>query len=442
MGSRRAVLQAGLMIPLAAACAPDVLIGRSGVVRIAVSWSGTELAAFRDVLGSVAGSQPVEVIPLGDEIETAFAAGGTTAPDIVLLPRAGRVQDLAARGRVQVVPETLWAGEYPSYWRPLLTHGNSLYGVPFKVTDKSMIWYDREAVAEYGLRPPEAWTLGYWVDEAMGKLAHTSRRLLALAAADGWVLTDLFENILRSENPGAYDQLAAATPGARDWRTTGVPEAFWQFGKLCGDQRSFPGGVGASLTRQFPDAVHEVFERRRAVLVVGPDFAEPVVRRSISRANRSPDVVGVADFPRVTAAEQQPHIIGGDVIVLTQGAGEAARTIAARLAAPSAPLSWIRHHGGFLAANTMTPPEYSSWLAPRAAALTARGRVETTTTSPPTNTIAFDLSDRIGAVGGRNGLWRILTEFLVAVGEGGPTRVALATDHAIADLDDLERRQR
>lgn len=430
------MLQAGLIVPLAAACAPDVLLGRSGVVRIAVSWSGTELAAFRTVLAGVAGTHAVEVIPLGDEIETAFAAGGSTAPDIVLLPRAGRVRDLAARGRLQPVEPTLWAGEYPEYWRPLLTHDGRLYGVPFKVTDKSMIWYDREAIGELGA--PEFWTLPYWIDDAMGQLARTPRRLLSLAAADGWVLTDLFENILRSENPGAYESLAAAAPGERDWGMAGVPEALEHFGRLCGDQQSFPGGVGASLTRQFPDAVREVFEHRRAVLVVGPDFAEPIVRRGISRAGRTMDVVGVADFPRVTAAKQRPHIIGGDVIVLTQGAGEAARAVAARLAAPRAPLSWIAEHGGFLAANTLTPAVYSELLRPRAEGLAALARPA----ASAADRVVFDLSDSIGAVGGRNGLWRILTEFLVAVGAGGPTRVAIATDKAVAGLNTVERRQR
>ncbi|MEV6276802.1 ABC transporter substrate-binding protein [Nocardia sp. NPDC051832] len=429
MGSRRAFLRASAIMPLAAACAPEVLLGQSGVVRIAVPWSGSELAAFRGVLAGVAGSQPVEVIPLGDEIETAFAAGGQTAPDIVMLPRAGRIDDLVANGKLLPVPETLWAGEYPDYWRPLLTHDAKLYGVPFKVADKSMIWYDREAVERYRLGDPESWTLASWTEDAMGKLARTPSRLLALAGADGWVLTDLFENILRSENPDAYDLLATAR-GDRDWSIPGVPEAFGHFGTLCGDQHSFPGGVGASLTRQFPDAVREVFERRNAVLVVAPDFAESVVRRSIRRAGRPDSVVGIAEFPRVAAGKDRPHVIGGDIIVLTRAAGAAAQTMVAKLAAPRAPLAWIQEHGGFLAANKLTPPAYSEWLRPRAAALATRG-----------DSLAFELSDRIGVVGGRNGLWRILTEFLVAVGDGGPTPVALATDRAIADLNKLERQR-
>ncbi len=423
-------------MPLAAACAPEVLLGRSGVVRIAVPWSGSELAAFRSVLTHVADSQAVEVIPLGDEIETAFSAGGQTAPDIVLLPRAGRIDDLVERGKLQSVSETLWAGEYPDYWRALLTHDAKSYGVPFKVADKSLVWYDREAVTQYQLGDPKSWTFEYWIDEAMDTLARTPRRLLALAGADGWVLTDLFENILRSENPGAYDQLASADRGERDWGMPGVPEAFEHFGTLCGDQHSFPGGVGASLTRQFPDAVREVFERRNAVLVVAPDFAESIVRRSLRRAGRPDSVVGIAEFPRVALGKSRPHIIGGDLIVLTRAASPAAQTMVARLAAPRAPLPWIEEHGGFLAANKLTPQLYSEWLKPRAEALATRAA-----SADPAERLAFELSDRIGVVGGRNGLWRILTEFLVAVGDGGPTPVAIATDKAIAALNKLERQR-
>ncbi|MEU8899804.1 ABC transporter substrate-binding protein [Nocardia sp. NPDC048505] len=440
MASRRAVLQAGAILPLVTACAPSVLLGRSGVVRIAVSWSGTELAAFRDLLDGVAGTTPVEVIPLGDEIETAFAAGGTTAPDIVMLPRAGRVQDLAERGRLQSIPPEWWAGEYPDYWRPLLTHHGRLYGVPFKVADKSMVWYDREAVAEHGLGDPETWTLPYLTGTARDRLAGTSWRLLALAAADGWVLTDLFENLLRSADPATYDRLANAAAGQRDWRSPGIAQALEHFGRLCGGEQALLGGVGASLTRQFPDAVHEVFERRRAVLFIGPDFAEPVVRRSLVRSRRPMDVVGVADFPRVALEKARPHIIGGDIIVLTQRAGESARAIAARLAGPRAPLPWIEGHGGFLAANQLAPAAYSAWLAPRAAALAARTAPPDAKQTAGTEQLAFDLSDRIGAVGGRNGLWRTLTEFLVAV--GGSTPVPVAAERAIADLAELEGRQR
>ncbi|MGW0249724.1 ABC transporter substrate-binding protein [Nocardia goodfellowii] len=436
MGSRRALLRTGAILPFAAACAPEVL-GRSRAVRIAVSWSGSELSAFQRVLDTVAAGLAVEVIPLGDDIETAFTAGGRSAPDIVMLPRAGRVRELAEQGKLAPVQDYLWyeilgSGKpYPDYWRNLLGYKEKLYGVPFKAADKSLVWYDRDLVEKYRLGDPPSWTLPQW-KERMARLSGEPTRLLALAGADGWVLTDLFENLLMAVDPKTYEQLANSKP-PREWSRPAVRAALTHFADLCADQRVFPGGIGAALTRDFPAAVHEVFERQAAVLVVAPDFAEPIVWRSLERVGRDKKAIGVARFPAAEAGGRRPQIVGGDVIVVTRDAGAAAAKVVEKLALPQAPAAWIKREGGFLAANLWTEAQYSEDL--RRAARMMRER-----STDPLNPV--DLSDRIGAVGGRNGLWRVLTEFLVAVVHIRPTdsdRIGAAVTDAIAKLTELER---
>ncbi|NEW34462.1 hypothetical protein GV791_18140 [Nocardia cyriacigeorgica] len=95
MLARRTFLHAALAAALAG-CGDGVL-GTPGAVRIAVSWSGSELAAFRRVLEALGLAGSVDVIPLGDEIGTALT-GGRSAPELVMLPLAGRVRELAAQG--------------------------------------------------------------------------------------------------------------------------------------------------------------------------------------------------------------------------------------------------------------------------------------------------------------------------------------------------------
>lgn len=432
MRTRRELLQVALVGPLAAACAPDLLLGNPGVVRIGVSWSGSELAAFRAVLARLGyDNRRVDVVPLGDEIETAFTAGGRSAPDIVMLPRAGRVRELAEQRKLRPVAETLWKDElgwrYPDVWRQLLWHNEKPYGVPFKAADKSLVWYDRQLVERYGLGDPGRWTIADWV-KSMEVLAETPVRLLALGAADGWVLTDVFENALLAQSPPFYGEVAAARDD-RAWDDAAVRAAFGHLGALWGRRHAFPGGVAAALTRQFPDAVREVFEHRRAVMVVEPDFAEPIVRAAVRRSGRrTQDVVGVAGFPAVDQQKVPPRIVGGDVMVVTESATDRAMELVAALATPAAPLPWIEDYGGFIAPNLRTNVRYSELLAPSADTLWERS--------------AFDLSDRIGAVGGRNGLWRILTDFLTTIGDGATERLDDATDHAIAALDAVDRRRR
>ncbi|MFI6998666.1 ABC transporter substrate-binding protein [Nocardia sp. NPDC050175] len=431
MRSRRELLQAALIAPLAAACAPNLLLGNPGAVRIGVSWSGSELAAFRAVLARLGYDSQVDVVPLGDEIETAFTAGGRSAPDIVMLPQAGRVQPLAEQGKLRPVRDALWSDElgsrYPDVWRQLLQHNGKPYGVPFKAADKSMVWYDRQLVEKYGLGDPVGWTLADWLDR-MEVLAETPVRLLALGAADGWVLSDVFENALLAESPRIYDEVAAAR-NDRTWESPGVRAAFDHLGSLWGHRHAFPGGIAAALTRQFPDAVREVFEHRRAVMVVEADFAEPIVRAAVQRSGRrAEDVVGVAAFPAVAADQDPPRIVGGDVMVVTESAADRAMEVVGALADPAAPLPWIENYGGFIAPNLRTNARYSPFLEASARTLNTRS--------------AFDLSDRIGAVGGRNGLWRILTDFLIAVGDGKTERLDDATDRAISALDAVDRGQR
>ncbi|WP_330230982.1 ABC transporter substrate-binding protein [Nocardia sp. NBC_00508] len=430
MGTRRAALQAGLVIPLAAACAPDLLLGSADAVRVGVSWSGSELAAFHAVVDALHLGFEVEVIPLGDNTDTAFTAGGRSAPDVVMLPQAGQVQALAARRKLRPIAETVWTDplgtRYAEHWQHLLSHDSKPFGVPFKAADKSLVWFDRQQFAARRLGDPAEWTLSDWVNR-MEVLAQSQIRLLALAAADGWVLTDFFENVLLAESPRIYGELASKTD--REWDNPAVRAAFGHLGVLWGHRHAFPGGVGVALTRQFPDAIRDVFEHRRAAAVVAPDFAEPIVRSGVRASGRNVhDVVGVAPFPSVTAVPGRPKIVGGDVMVVTREASGRAGELVEKLAGAAAPLPWIERYGGFLAPNLRTEADYSPLLAPSARELNARS--------------AFDLSDRIGAVGGREGLWRVLTEFLIAVGDGAPTPVTESIDRAIAALDDFERRRR
>ena len=418
------MLRTAALAPLLAACSPRVLLGDRAVVRIAVAWSGLELTAFRSVLEAAAMSAPVEVVPLGDEIGTALTARGRSAPDIVMLPQAGQVRELVTAGRLREVPAELWSGpdgpRYAEQWRQLCHYEGRLYAVPFKASGKSLIWYDRDGLAAAGLGDPAGWTVDDWL-AGVRETAGTARRLLALGAADGWVLTDLFENLLLAEAPSVYRELGT---GVRTWDVAAVHKTFTRLGGLWGIRDGLPGGVGAALTEQFADAVRDVFQHRRALAVAAPDFAEPVVRDALRRSGRDGEAAAVVPFPSVRPDGEKPRIVGGDVMVLTRSADPRADAVVAALAADQAPLPWIERVGGFLGPNLHTRARYSRWSAPTAAALA--------------DWPDFDLSDRLGAVGGRDGLWRVLTEFLITVGDSGGD-VGAAAETAVAALGRFER---
>ncbi|WP_280270285.1 extracellular solute-binding protein [Nocardia wallacei] len=420
-----------MLAPALAACAPSALLGNPDVIRIAVPWSGSELAAFRAVLAGLRLQDEVDVLPLGDDIDTALLARGRSKPDLVMLPHVGRVRDMAGDG-LRPVPESLWTDDqglrYPEVWQDLLWHKGIPYAVPFKSAQKSLVWYDRYAFGGSGPRDdPQEWTLAQWPEQLRRVAAH-GRRPLARGAADGWVLAYMFANVLYAESAEDYTRLAAPRDDGsppRCWNSDAVRRTFRQLGAVWGQPDAFPGGVPGALTRQYPDAVRQVFELRDAAMVVAPDFAEAIVRSSLRRAHRGPEAVGVMPFPAGSGGVR-PLIGGGDALVITGDPDPAVDRVVAQLAAPAAAQPWIDSYGGFLSPSLRTRPTYPSTLDPVADQLNSW--------------TAFDLADLIGEAGLRNGLWRVLTDFLVTVGDGRLDRMDDATDRAVAALDEFERR--
>ena len=411
--SRRAFLGAAATL-LVAGCSSDVL-GLRRSVRVAVSWSGQELRAFHKVLDGLGElDYTVDVVPLGDDISTAFGPRSTRRPDVVMLPQPGLVprhlddldpipDDLAPLGRTRL-------------WDELLVHGSTTYGVPFKTAHKSAVWYRPSVFRQIGVQPPRLWAEWLVLNR---KLIQAGVSPLSLAAGDGWVLTDFLENVLLGIAPAVYAGLATA----RDPRPSRQPQ-FAAALRLLGTMWSAPGalagGLKRSLVQQFPDAVVEVFGHRKAAMVLASDFAEPVVRSFAA----DPSDVGLFTFPPMTAGAKAPVVVGGDVMVLPKPTTDDARDLVRRLAAPTAADPWIKE-GGFLVDGRVTG--YSPELTRLAEQLTA-----------PDDLLQFDLSDRLGRLGDINGLWRVLTDFLITIGGRGASVVPEAVDAAMTGLRKVE----
>ncbi|ONI68433.1 ABC transporter substrate-binding protein [Kribbella sp. ALI-6-A] len=411
---RRRVVLAGAAAAALTGCTPDVL-GLSRSVRVAVSWGGPELRAFHRVLDGLGKlDYPVEVIPLGDDISTAFGARSGRRPDLVMLPQPGLVP--LHRGELEKMPADLAERGRARLWDELLAQDGSTYGVPFKTAHKSAVWYRPSVFRKAGVRPPALWE--EWVE--LNKALSTSGiRPLALGAGDGWMLTDFLENVLLGTAPGAYRALAVST----DPRASRVPEfaaALQRLATLWAAPGTLAGGVERSLTQQFPDAVVEVFGHRRAAMVAAPDFAEPVIRSFAA----DPSDVGLFTFPAFAAGAAAPVVVGGDVMVLPRPATDDAWDLLHRLATPASPAPWIES-GGFLVDGRTTG--YSPELDRLAQQLVAPGA-----------SLQFDLSDRLGELGGINGLWRVLTDLLVRVGNRGQDVVPEAVRSALEELAKVE----
>ena len=412
--SRRDALKALALPVLLTGCGTR----RRGTVRVAVVWSGWELTAFGRVLDGFTRTYDwnVSVLPIGDDINALLGAqvARSAAPDVALLPRPGLVEEY--RDRIVPLGPELTA-PFPEPWRRLATTSDgAVRGIWFKTAHKSMVWYRQDVFARRRLVEPADWAGWQQVNDA---LARAGESPLALGAADGWVLSDWFENVLLGLDPDGYHRLAAT---GRGWRAGAVSEALRLIGEMWAAPGAFPGGVDRALLTQFEESVVDVCNRGRAAMVVQGDFTYPVIGRYAAPRVR----MSWFPFPAPPGG-RRPVVAGGDIAVLLRGDRAGGRDLMTWLASAEAAEIWAQE-GGFISVHEgvdrgVYPPIYTEALL---------GEVR----DGMDGRIAFDLSDQLtGRLGGGDGrgLWRVLQDFLAEVA-AGPGAVEAAAGRAVDTL--------
>lgn len=383
--------------------------GLGDFVRVAVTWSAAELAAFARVLDG-RGVQDYELIPLGDDIGAALGARVAGRPDVVAVPQVGHVT--ANLGKLAPLPGGVWHEDYRDIW-PDASVGGRHYALPFKLANTSVVWYRKDFFARHGLEPPETWDDWLALNE---RVIDAGAAPLALGGADGWVLAQFFDNVLLRTFQDTFDALSEPhEPGL--WDSAEVRAAFEMAATMWGQAGALSGGAARALVQQFPDAVLEMCRYGRAVMVPAADFAESVIRRFAP----DPGEFGTFTFPPGRGGDP-PLAVTSDLLVLTAPASGPAQDLLRYLATPVAPVPWIRDTGGFIAANPHTDPHWYSAV--------QRGHAEALRDKET----RFGLSDRLGRLGGSEGLLRVLQSLLRGVAAGtSPEEGARAASRAMVD---------
>ena len=97
----------------------------------------------------------------------------------------------------------------------------------------------------------------------------------SIGGADGWTLTDLFENIyLRQAGAAKYDQLATHTI---KWTDPSVNASLKTMAQIFSDADNIVGGTSGALQTDFPTSVNNVFaDPPKAAMVIEGDFVPGV----------------------------------------------------------------------------------------------------------------------------------------------------------------------
>ncbi|MET9114791.1 ABC transporter substrate-binding protein [Streptomyces longwoodensis] len=391
--------------PVSAGGGDKALSGQT--VSVAGVWSGTEQKNFQKVLDAFTAKTgaKTQFTSTGDNVSTVVGSKieGGNAPDVVMVPQVGVLQQFAKNGWLQPLSATaqksVTAGFAP-VWKNYGSVDGTLYGLYFKAAHKSTVWYSPDALDQAGVKPPATFDD---LLKAGRAVSDSGLAAFSVAGQDGWTLTDWFENVYLSQaGPEKYDALAAHR---LKWTDPSVVRALGTLGTLFKDKELVAGGQKGALNTDFPGSVEKVFgPKPEAGMVYEGDFVAGVAKDQFGRAIG--EDADFFPFPKVGAG-QAPVVSGGDAaVVLKDGKNHrAGMALVEYLATPEAAAVWAGA-GGFLSPNKKLDLASYGDDVTRA---TAKSLVEAG------DSVRFDMSDQApAAFGGTKGAgeWKILQDFL------------------------------
>ncbi|WP_432842762.1 ABC transporter substrate-binding protein [Dactylosporangium sp. CA-092794] len=391
-------------------------------VEVVGSWTTAEQANFERVLRAFTARTGARVryTSGGSDLDVLVSArvGSGTPPDVAMIPQPGVIARYAQTGAAKPVTgaaEQAVRAHFSPQWQQFGSVGGQLYGVYFKAANKSVIWYRTDAFAAAGVAPP---TTLAGLETVSQTLVDSGTAAMTVAGADGWPLTDWFENVyLRLAGPEDYDRLAAHR---LPWTDPTVVETLRVMGRYWASPRFLLGGPQGALQTTFTRSVADVFGRRPgSAMLYEADFVTTEIAKL--------DLYRVGDGARYFA---WPSVNGDDGAVIAGGDAAVAFTdrpvtmaLMAYLASPEAAAIMARQ-GGFLSVNLdLDPAVYPD--------ATTRALAGSLLHAP---TLRFDLSDMTpSGFGGGNGasMWRLLQQYLAAPGTD-PAVVAARLETAAA----------
>ena len=254
----------------------------------------------------------------------------------VLVPLRGAAADAVRRN-------------YSQTWQDLGTVDGHLYGLYFKVANKSVIWYRADAFDEAGVAPPSTWDDLLEVSRTLVEAGITP---MATGGADGWVLTDWFENAyLRIAGPERYDALARHEI---PWTDPTVVQTLTLLADYWRTPRYVYGGASGATQVTFTQAVAEVFgSRPSSAMLFEGDFVAAEIH-ALDRVTIGEDA---RFFPWPSIGGSPPGVVvAGDQAVALRDTPET-HALMTFLASPEA-AQIMASRGGFLSVNRNLDPAY------------------------------------------------------------------------------------
>lgn len=237
-------------------------------------------------------------------------------PDLAILPQPGLMSGLVDEDHLVPLTDFLSMHElksaYPDSWLDLGSVDDVPYGLWYRISVQSLVWYRPTAFEAKGYDIPNSWS----------ELDALSKRIiddggtpwcigLESDAASGWPATDWVEDILlRMAGPEAYSQWVNHD---MPFNSPAVIAAFNEFGKLLKDADYVDGGAKKAVATSYGDSAVGIFNRPPDCYLhrQGSNIA------SFFPARKRPRVdYDVFPLPGIDPRFGRPLLVAGEAIVM------------------------------------------------------------------------------------------------------------------------------
>jgi ABC-type glycerol-3-phosphate transport system substrate-binding protein len=376
-----------------------------GTVTFDGIWTGSEATAFGKVIAAFNKQYPnvtIKYKPVGNNVPqiVATAVAGGHPPDMADIAQPGLVKQLATQGHLKPITyaKSAIAQNFAPVWQQLGTVNGKLYALVFKAANKSLLWYNVPAFKQAGVTAPKTWT--QLLSDAK-TLKASGTPAYSIGGADGWTLTDLFENLyLRTYGQAKYEQLSAHKI---KWTDPSVIATLKEMAQVIGDTSNIAGGQAGAIQNNFNTSVTNAFSSPpKGAIVFEGDFVAGVI---LSSTKAKPNTgFNVTPFPAVKSGPNANAVeIGGDLFVTFRDTPAIEAFVKFLATAPAAE-AWAKL-GGFGTGNKNVPAS----IYPDAITKATEAPIGKATS------VVFDMSDEqpsaFGATTGQ-GEWGIFQDFL------------------------------
>ena len=267
-------------------------------------------------------------------------------PDLAILPQPGLMSDLVADDHLVpltdfMTPYTLKAA-YPDRWLDLGSVDDVPYGLWYRISVQSLVWYSPRAFEAKGYDIPNSWSELNALSEKIIEDGGTPWCIgLESGASSGWPATDWVEDILlRTAGPEVYSQWVKHE---MPFNSPPVVAALNEFGKLLKDSDYVDGGAEKAVATSYEASATGIFNRPPDCYLhrQGSNISSAFPERKRPRVDYD-----VFPLPGIDPKFGRPLLVAGEAVVMFNHTPES-QALMAYLATPEPHEIWAGL-GGFI----------------------------------------------------------------------------------------------